>query len=135
MAKRISILGTTLASTSMRYYTEFEQVLKRGCPLRIVVCDPRNSEVLKMLALRSYVTKDPNVIRGNIENHLTRLRTLKIPDKPELFEVRLIPYITPYGIVVIEDFDGTAKAYVKLTPFRTTTGQFPSFKVNNATVD
>ena len=134
LAKRISILGTTLASTSIHYYVDFEQALKRGCSLRIVVSDPSNSEVLKMLALRGYVTKDPKVIRGNIENHLTRLRRLKeIPDKSELLEIRTIPYIPPYGIVVIESFDGAAKVYVKLTPFRTTTGQFPSFEVNNLT--
>jgi hypothetical protein len=130
-AKRVSIEGSTLSSTVTRYSSEFQQLLQRGGILRVLVSEP-TVEVLNMQLFRSSSIKDPNQMTNNMQSNLAIMKT--IPDKvsrPELFEIRTMPYLASYSLFIIESEDGTSKAFVKLLPFQRPESESPTLELHS----
>lgn len=130
-AKKISILGASLHSTTTQYYADFEEALKHGALLRVLVCEP-SPNVLSMQCFRTYMIKDPDMLGKSVHAHLSLLRKLKQnAPKPDSCESRTIPLVIPYGLIILETPEGTSTIYTKLMPFRTRFGKYPAFQVNN----
>lgn len=126
-ATRISILGTSLSSSATHYFTNFESFLQRGGSLRIIVSDTI-PEVLAMQTYRAASIKEPKQIEELIQSHITIVS--KLVDKtahPDDFQLKVMPYLPPYSITLIEQADGSAVAYVKLLTFQKTESEQPTF--------
>jgi hypothetical protein len=129
-ARAISILGYSLSSTITRYYGEFAELLKRRGTLRFLVVSSI-PEALTMLVARSYSMHETDVMRNHIESNLARLGTLGELARSRQMQIRTIPYVPPYGMVIIEGLDGMCKAYMKIISFKNPDNQHPSFEVTN----
>lgn len=130
-AKSISLLGASHLTTLARYYSEFRHLLKRGGALRFILAD-QSPEVCTLLAFRGSTTRDPEVIRTTLSNSVARINSLpENPSESGLVQARTIPYVPPFGIVLIERADGSALAVVKLYSFRTPDREHPSFSVSS----
>lgn len=129
-AARISILGASLHSTTMRYYSDYERALKSGASLRILVCEA-SPTLLKMQVFRTYTIRDAKLLGRTVQDHLSLIQKLKSSIPNCKCESRTIPLIISYGLVIIENPDGTAKAHVKLMPFRTPGPEYPAFEVQS----
>jgi len=130
-AKRVSIEGSTLMSTVTRYAGEFARLLQRGGTLRILVSEPV-PEVLAMQVFRSSSLKDPTEMKKLMEGNVAVMKALA--DKassPDQFEIRVMPYLAPYSLVIIEGDDDISRAYVKLLPFQRPEPESPTFEVHS----
>ena len=130
-ARCISILALTLQSTVSRYYSQFIEVLKRGGELRVLTVEP-TPEVLSMQIYRSASVKDENSIVNMLHGNVAMLETLtNYSSEPELMQIRTMPYLPPYGLVIIEHHDKTSTVYVKLLTFQKADAEQPSFEVDS----
>lgn len=128
-ATRISILGASLHSTTITYYSEFEQALKRGASLRVLVCEPFPS-LLSMMVFRTYTIKDPKILKRSIQDHISLIKKLKASNPNGNCDSRTIPLVISYGMIIFEYPDGMSMIYVKLMPFRTPGAEYPVFAVS-----
>ena len=132
-AKKVSILGYSLVTTVTRYYPEFEYLLKQGGSLRFLLPTP-DEKIASIMAFRSSsMTNNVDLVLRTVQNSVARIKALiKFSTNSQQIQVREISYLPPFGLVIIEDFNGNAKVYVKIMAFRTP-GQLPCFEVNRHT--
>lgn len=128
-ATRISILGASLHSTTIRYYSDYEKALRRGAYLRVIASEP-SPNLLEMLAFRTYALKDSKLLGRSIKDHLSLFQGLSSLSSGKC-ETKTIGLVIPFGLVIIENSDGTAKIFVKMMAFRTPGSEYPVFKINN----
>ena len=69
-------------------------------------------------------------IENAYQGSRARLETLaQYSDNPGLVQVRAIPHVQPYGIVIVETDGGSVRVYVKLMAFRV--DKLPCLDVND----
>lgn len=129
-AKRISVLGASLHSTTIRYYSDYEKALQRGASLRILVCEP-SSTLLEIQVFRTYAIRDVKLLKRSIKDHISLMQKLQSSLPNSKCESKTISLIISSGLVIVENDDGTAKIFVKLMPFRTPGSDYPVFELNN----
>jgi len=129
-AKKISVLGASLHSTTIRYYSDYEKALQRGSSLRVLVCEPSPS-LLGMQVFRTYAIRDSKLLGRSVKDHIFLIQKLQSSLPNSKCESKTIALIISFGLVIIENADGTAKIFVKLMPFRTPGSEYPVFEINN----
>jgi hypothetical protein len=118
-AKSIAINGITLATTSDNFWGTFKQRLNDGAQIRFLIIDPKHPGLVDIAANRFQKHQDPNRLRREIEHALDNFESLMAVDTSEhLFKVRLIPYVPPYGIRLIDANSPRAEIWVELYTFR-----------------
>lgn len=129
-AKHVSILGTTLSTTCIRYQYEFSQVIKNNGSLRFLLCDFESKDLMKMHANRIPAYKEPQTIQAIIKTNSERLESLlgERPNK-DAFQIGFYPIMAPYGMMIIES-EARNEIWVKLLSFRNVDKQHPSFKID-----
>lgn len=128
-ASSILVLGTILVSTINVYLDKFEKAIRRGCDVRFITSSTE-SNVLDTLLFCNYKMDDKDAIASMIQYHTQKLYALNKEEGSKI-EVRALPYIPPFGLVVTKNDDGTGRIYVKLFSFRTVPGQYPTIAVNS----
>lgn len=130
-SKKISILGASLHSTSRRYYDAFELAIKNGASARFLTCEP-SSKISSIQIMRTYKEKDAKRLSNEIKENLRTLSELKkVGNDENSCQLKTIPLIISYGIVILESPSGK-KIFIKLMPFRTPGSQYPSFSVSQS---
>ncbi|MEW5871453.1 MAG: hypothetical protein AB1894_19425 [Chloroflexota bacterium] len=128
-AKSVSILGSNLTSTTILYYFDFSKMVARGASLRYLMPET-TPENVAIMAFRSATNDDANSMETAINGSLKQIRLLATScNKPKLVQLRKIPYVSSYGIMLIEAQDGTFQVYVKLLPYKNNV--FPCLKFDN----
>jgi hypothetical protein len=130
-AQSVSILGTSLSSTITRYYPQFECLLETGGSLRFLVSAP-TPEITRMMAFRSSsLNNNVDLVAKNVEGNLLRAQALYRPERrTDRIRIRTIPYIPPYGLVIIHTANNISKVHVKVRAFRAP-GRMPSFELDS----
>ena len=117
-AKHIYIAGATLTRTVTNYLGIFERRLREGASIRIVIIDP-NSDAAKQAALRSYGVKDDDFYRNRIKPTLDLLSILSsLPDLKGKLELRFLPYVPSFGLVLIDPDGAEGSIYVEVYQHR-----------------
>jgi hypothetical protein len=115
-AKSIAINGMTLSTTSDKLWGTFRQRLEDGAEIRLLLIDPKHP-ALQISAIRFHKHQDPQRVGREIAHTLDNLETLMVNTKGS-FQVRLLPYVPPYGIWVIDAGTPHAEIWVELYTFR-----------------
>jgi len=128
-AKNIYIAGTTLTRTVTNYLGVFEQRLKEGASIRIVIIDP-NGDAAKQAAVRSYGVKDDDFYRNRIKPTLDLLNILaSLPDLKGRLELRFLPYMPSFGLVLVDPDTADGNIYVEIYQHKSLEPH-PSFLLN-----
>ena len=126
-AKSISICGISLARTSVNLWTVLHERLNKKAPVRILLVDPDHS-IIDVAAYRLYRHQDPIRSKSEIENALGNFESLYSNiHNNSLFQLRLIPYVPPYGIWIIDGGTEKAELWVEIYSFRADTE--PAFRL------
>lgn len=132
-AKNVSIVAIYLSGELTRYYSDFAQVLKQGGTLRFLLSES-SPKTLQMMVYRSSSRREPETVKTTIKDTLARMKTLRgVTSNADLLQVKAMPYVTSYGIIIIDSIEGNSKAYIKLTGFRNTGSEQPVFKLDEQT--
>lgn len=117
-AKSISINGITLSTTSGTFFGVFEQRIKDGAQIRLMIVDP-NKPVMDIIVNRFHKHQDTEKAKREIEHTLDNLKALAsiIPTRGR-FQVRLFPHAPPYGIWIIDANRPNAEIWVELYSYR-----------------
>jgi hypothetical protein len=117
-AKFIAINGMTLSTTSDNFWGTFEQRIEDGAGIRLLIIDPEHP-ALSVAANRFHKHQDPQRVRREIEHTLDNLESLVATTGSKgSFQVRLLPFVPPYGIWLIDANTPQAEIWVELYTFR-----------------
>lgn len=117
-ARSIAINGMTLSTTSDKFWGTFKQRIEDGAEIRLVIIDPEHP-ALSVAANRFHKHQDPQRVKREIEHTLDNLESLmERTGSKGSFQVRLLPYIPPYGIQLIDANSSQAEIWVELYTFR-----------------
>ena len=117
-ARSIAINGMTLSTTSDKFWGTFKQRIEDGAEVRLLIIDHEHP-ALSVAANRFHKHQDPQRVKREIEHTLDNLESLmvKVGSKGS-FQLRLLPYIPPYGIQLIDANSPQAEIWVELYTFR-----------------
>ena len=119
-ANSVSISGISLVRTSDTLWTVFNQKLREGTHIRIMVVDP-NNKAIEMAANRFQKHQDVSRLQREVHHALDNFATFYEKETGAgSFEVRLLPFNPPYGIWVIDGDTAQAEIWVELYGFRDT---------------
>jgi hypothetical protein len=117
-AKSIAINGITLSRTSDSFYGVFKQCASTGGQVRLIVVDP-NHTALEVAASRFNKHQDPNRLRRETEHALDNFEALAAdPNAARGFQLKLAPFVPPYGIWLIDANTPKAEIWVELYTFQ-----------------
>jgi len=117
-AKSISINGITLSRTSDSFWGTFKQRIVEGAKIRILIVDP-NHQALDIAVNRFHKHQDLNRLRRESEHALDNFESLMAEQTAnKAFQVRLLPFVPPYGIWLIDADTPRAEIWVELYSFR-----------------
>ena len=116
-AQEVLLTGVHQRATLNRYYLVFEQNLKRGGSMRVLVVDPDGS-ALKMSAMRYTGRVNAEHERVRIQATLDSLCELK-KVAPGKLEIRTIDYLLEYGACLLNP---TGKVYIERYTFKSVGG-------------
>jgi hypothetical protein len=96
----------------------FKQRIAEGARIRILIVDP-NHRALDIAVNRFHKHQDPNRLRRESEHALDNFESLMAEQTlGEAFQVRLLPFVPPYGIWLIDADTPRAEIWVELYSFR-----------------
>ena len=117
-AKSIAINGMTLSSTSDKFWGTFKQRIEDGAEVRLLIIDPEHP-ALNVAANRFHKHQEPEKVKTEIAHTLDNLESLMTETGSRgSFQARLLPYIPPYGIWLIDADTPQAEIWVELYTFR-----------------
>lgn len=107
-----------------------EAALKRGCTVRIIVCDSDDA-TLQLLAFRGEHNLKTDDIRGAVQQSHSRLLMLinRFSDNAPL-QARAIPYVPSIGITLSDVDSPNGQAFGQIASFRSPAHESPAIKLN-----
>jgi hypothetical protein len=130
-AKSISILGQNLTSTVSRYHPDFRYILSRGRSLRYLMTET-TPEAVAMMAFRSNSMPTPADIKTAVARSVTLIKRLfDYCSDPGCLQLRTMPYIAPYSMVIIERDSEDFDIYVRTLPYKDS--RYPTFSLSSET--
>jgi len=113
-ANKIDIAGATLTRTVTNYLGIFEQRLKEGAFIRVIIIDPQSNAV-SQAALRSYGVQGEDFFRDRIKPTIDLLNILaSLPELKGKLELRFLPYMPSFGLKLIDPDSTDGKIFVEL---------------------
>jgi hypothetical protein len=117
-AKSIAINGMTLARTSNSFYALFKECVISGGQVRLLIIDP-DHPALEVAANRFNKHQDPKKLRREVEHTLDTLESLTTDLRiGQDFQLKLAPFVPPYGIWLIDADSPKAEIWVELYSFQ-----------------
>ncbi len=117
-AKSIAINGMTLSTTTDNFWGTFKRRIDDGAEIRLLIIDPEHP-ALNVAANRFHKHQEPEKVKTEIEHTLDNLESLMAEAGSRgSFQVRLLPYVPPYGIWLIDADTPQAEIWVELYSFR-----------------
>lgn len=113
-AKKIDIAGATLTRTVTNYLGIFEQRLKEGASIRLIIIDPQ-SDAVSQAALRSYGVQGDDFFRDRIKPTIDLLNILaSLPELKGKLELRFLPYMPSFGLKIVDPDSVDGKIFVEI---------------------
>ncbi|MFI7614067.1 hypothetical protein ACIBP6_22825 [Nonomuraea terrae] len=124
-ADDIRFAGVTLSRTVRRYADDLRQALERGASVKVLMIDPVGAAP-EEAARRSTVPDQPDVFESRVRSTLYVLRDLRAHDG---LEVRLLPLVPAFGLLMLDPGDDDGIVYVELGTHRSP-GNDPAFTLS-----
>lgn len=113
-AEQIFIAGVTLSRTVRTYLGIFEERLKAGASIRLIIIDPQ-SNVVEQAALRSFGVTDARYYPNRIRPTLDIFKILaSLPNLKGSLELSLLPFLPSFGLIMIDPDKTEGKIYVEI---------------------
>lgn len=130
-ATSVSVLGAVLSTSVSRYNSDFVKLLERGGTIRMLISEP-TPEVLKMQSFRSSTIQDNDFLISTSRNSIKSIKAIseRAPFQGNL-DLRTMPYLPPYGIIIITEPNDLSTVFVRISSFRVSATEQPTFEVNN----
>jgi hypothetical protein len=88
-------------------------------------------EVLKMQAFRSSTIQDNDFLVSTSQNSIKTVKAIhNRANQPGNIELRLVPYVPPYSIIIIQKQNNLSIAHVRLSSFRVSFTEQPTFIIH-----
>ncbi len=127
-AKKITITGGSLYRLSDEYYAFFENKLKKGCQLEIVMVKPYSSAANFLCDNVVYETRDYKQYSFKISESLQRFLRLK-QDYESRISIRLTENVPPFSLIVTDENSPNASIKVELYSYSVPTRERMQFEV------
>jgi hypothetical protein len=121
-ADDIRLAGVTLSRTVRAYVDDLQTSLERGASVKVLVIDPTGT-VPEEAARRSTIPDQPDVFEHRVRSTLYVLRDLRASKR---LEVRLLPFMPAFGLLMLDPGDDDGVIYVELGTHRSS-GRDPAF--------
>ncbi|SEF65609.1 hypothetical protein SAMN05444920_101299 [Nonomuraea solani] len=126
-ANDIRFVGVTLSRTIRAYVDDLQKGLNRGARVRVLVIDPTGT-VPEEAARRSTIPDQPDVFEHRVRYTLYVLRDM---EGEERLEVRLLPFLPAFGMLMLDPGDDDGVIHVELGTHRSP-GRDPGFTLDGA---
>ncbi|MEV0386931.1 hypothetical protein [Nonomuraea sp. NPDC050643] len=124
-ANDIRFAGVTLSRTIRAYVDDLQRSLERGATVKILVIDPTGT-VPEEAARRSTIPDQPDVFEHRVRSTLYVLRDMHTKER---LEVRLLPFLPAFGMLMLDAGDDDGVIHVELGTHRSP-GRDPGFTLN-----
>ncbi|RPJ73857.1 MAG: hypothetical protein EHM20_11560 [Alphaproteobacteria bacterium] len=113
-AQKIYIAGATLTRTVTNYLGIFEQRLKEGAVIRLIIIDPQ-SDAVKQAALRSYGVQSDDFYRDRVKPTIDLLNILaSLPELKGKLELRFVPFMPSFGLKLVDPDSTDGNIFVEI---------------------
>lgn len=128
-ATSISLAGATLSRTVRDLFGSLERALNMGAHVRVVLIDAR-SGAAEQAASRSYGVRNDDFYKNRLKPTVDLLNVLKaVPDLPGTLELRLLPFMPSFGLLLLNAGTPNATCYVEIYQHKSVDPN-PSFTVD-----
>jgi len=124
-AQELWLIGVSLSRTVKNYYSDIEQKLKEGHPIRAVLTHPEGA-ALELSVLPVYGNKSLEQRKAEIMGSLETLCDLR-NRYPDLLQIRTSSHYIGHGIIAIDPSSNGGKLYIENHPFKMPGGSRPKF--------
>jgi hypothetical protein len=124
-SKELWLIGVTLSRTIKTYYPVFEEKLKHGFQIMVILINPQGS-ALEMSVKPVYGNKSIEQRRAEVVVSLESLCDLKAR-YPDLLHIKISDNYIGHGVIGIDPNSTTGKLYVEMHPFKMPGGSQPKF--------
>jgi hypothetical protein len=129
-SRELLIIGTSLSRTLHLYYSLFEDKLRKGDIIKVLLMSP-DSSACEAAAMRSYQPMDVETQRTYIRTSLNALRNLQIKTSGEL-EIRVLNNSLSYGAIILDLETPNGVMYLWNRPFKTRIRSIPKIVLRPA---
>jgi len=120
-------------NTLRAHYGEIEAAVKRGCRLKIVVCQS-NETIVNLLAFRGYTMEDTAEVRAELQQSTARLvnlaRRITVNPADGQIEIKTIPYIPSVTIYMCDPDSDNGKVFAPVSTFRSPSVRAPGIWID-----
>lgn len=134
-SQSIDIGGIILGRTIREYVNVLQERAKAGATIRVMICDPKNSEVVNQIALRLEGDFPPSYWKERLEGVELYVKEIaKSPHKRGAIQIGFLPYLPAFGLINIDTQKPDGLSYVEMYHHKTAeTGPvFIIHKMNDA---
>ena len=128
-AHKITITGGSLSRVSDEYYGLFENKLKNGSQLEIIMVEPFSSGANHLCDNVVYETDDHEIYSRKIQDSLNRFFKLQGMYKDNI-SIRLTKNVPPFSLIVIDENTPAAKIKVELYSYSVETRDRIQFMIS-----
>jgi len=119
-AENIDLCGTTLMQVGTQFRGVYEEKLRSGCNLRLLLIDP-NSHAVELVGKRNYEAKSsPEALRVYLNVSIDNLRALNsLSDKKGACEIRTLDHAPAIGMIIVNRDKENSEIFVQIFPYKT----------------
>lgn len=130
-AKEIWLFGTSLEAMVAYHSGVFVKKLKESASLRFLLMDPQSPSV-DARAHGLFSASKPEILRGDIERTIARIRQMKHACGSCSVSVRLTSFVPSHALVLIDPNSREGIIIVELYPYLVTSSDRPHFELTRA---
>jgi len=129
-AREIYLVGINLVRTTMNNYVLFEHKLNQGCHLRVLLMDP-DGDSMNLVHSRTYAPSTHEEAKASIRGTIrTWMKLLHAVSSPQNLELRVLDYVLPFGLVLVDPGLPSGRIFVETYAYRTPLDDAPKFQLD-----
>jgi hypothetical protein len=128
-ARQVYVVGMVLDRTMRDMMTAFAELLSEGAELKVVVLDPHDSDIMKILPRRSYGSQNSEWWKQRIEQTVGHI--FDIPKNGSAhgsLEIGYLPFFPSFGMILIDPKASNGRVLLEIYHHRTAE-ENPSFSI------
>jgi hypothetical protein len=115
-ATSVRLVGTDFLSYLTMHRAAFRDILSAGGELLFIGCEPTEN-VIDTLSFRSDKPTSTEEMKNRVALYIESMRDLNSEGKWNL-QLKLLPYLSTYALLIIRRRDGTCRIYAKTYTFK-----------------
>jgi uncharacterized membrane protein len=129
--KTIYVSGYSLSRLTRQKTHLFSTLLKKGVDIKFVILDYKNKTVINQISERTSENLTEDLWKTRLKDAHSLIKAIqKTPDSKGATELRFIPYVPGFGLLILERYDGNHDCFTIIYPHKSGHVE-PAFKVNS----